>query len=80
MSYKVKSRFSDKVSTKIRRDNTKILTNLTVWQKHQSQRRKQRSVLTSTKSLQVNGTFMDVINAAVKHTKANTPKKKAKNG
>ena len=27
--------------------------------------------------LAVNGTFMDIINAAVKHTKANTPKKKA---
>jgi len=26
--------------------------------------------------LVVNGTFMDIINAAVKHTKANTPKKK----
>ncbi len=26
--------------------------------------------------LQVNGTFMDIINAAVKHTKNNTPKKK----
>ena len=25
--------------------------------------------------LVVNGTFMDIINAAVKHTKANTPKK-----
>ena len=24
----------------------------------------------------VNGTFMDIINAAVKHTKANTPKNK----
>jgi hypothetical protein len=29
------------------------------------------------KPLQVNGTFMDVIKAAVKHTKANTPKKKS---
>jgi hypothetical protein len=28
------------------------------------------------KPLQVNGTFMDIINAAVKHTKNNTPKKK----
>ncbi len=28
------------------------------------------------KPLQVNGSFMDIINAAVKHTKANTPKKK----
>ncbi len=27
--------------------------------------------------LVVNGTFMDIINAAVKDTKANTPKKKA---
>jgi hypothetical protein len=27
--------------------------------------------------LVVKGSFMDVINAAVKHTKANTPKKKA---
>ena len=26
--------------------------------------------------LVVNGTFMDIINAAVKHTKNNTPKKK----
>ncbi len=28
------------------------------------------------KPLQVKGTFMDVINVAVKHTKANTPKNK----
>ena len=30
----------------------------------------------SEERLVVNGTFMDIINAAVKHTKANTPKNK----
>jgi len=42
-----------------------------------NQERKAKSPDHYEEKLAVNGTFMDIINAAVKHTKANTPEKKA---